>query len=224
MSENETTRRLPTLEKRPVPEDAGGGAAEGSEPAAGDGHEIGGGGKAGRFWAGRRGPAALVALLLLAGTGLLLYDLASVRGGRTGMAWRRSLIEELETTRLDELVVIAGAVVAALLGLWLIVLAVTPGQRKVLPMRGDTPDVRAGLERGAAELVLRDRAMEVSGVQTVRVDVGRRKAKVRARSHFRPQDEVRDDLHAALVDGLRELGLARPLSLDVRVRRPAGKG
>ncbi len=82
-------------------------------------------------------------------------------------------------------------------------------------------DVRAGLDRAAASLVLRDRAMEVAGVQSVRVDVGRRRVKARAQSHFRDVDEVRGDLDAALSDGIRQLGLVRQPGLSVHVRRPA---
>lgn len=224
MSDDESTRRMPTLEKEPQQETGGEGEGwEQSESAAAY-DSSGGGGHAGRFWSGRRVPAALVALVLLAGTGVLVYDLAAVRSGRQAMGWRRTLAEELATTRLDSTAVIAGAAVAAVLGLWLILLAVTPGQRSVLPMRRGSPDVRAGLERGAAALVLRDRAMEVSGVQSVRIDVGRRKVRARALAHFRDLDEVRGDLDTALEDGVRELGLARRLGLKVRVRRPARKG
>ncbi|NEE31491.1 hypothetical protein G3M53_39385, partial [Streptomyces sp. SID7982] len=85
-------------------------------------------------------------------------------------------------------------------------------------------DVRAALDRTAAALVLRDRAVEVSGVQSVRVRMGRRKAKVRALSHFRELDDVRTDLDAALENAVRELGLARPPALSVQVHRPAKKG
>jgi hypothetical protein len=104
------------------------------------------------------------------------------------------------------------------------VLAATPGLRDVLPMRRAHTDVRAGLHRGAAAMVLRDRAMEVSGVRSVRVRVGRRKVDVRAVSHFRELDDVRADLDATLADGIRGLGLARRPALSVHVARPGRKG
>ncbi|MBQ1161578.1 hypothetical protein KBZ21_26380, partial [Streptomyces sp. A73] len=62
-------------------------------PPGTDGGPGPGEGKAGRFWSVRRAPAGIVALLLFAGTGILLYDVASVRAGRPGMAWRRSLTD-----------------------------------------------------------------------------------------------------------------------------------
>ncbi|MFD4238487.1 DUF6286 domain-containing protein [Streptomyces sp. NPDC058542] len=179
---------------------------------------------AGRFWSARRVPAALLALVLLGGAGLLLYDIAAVRAGHPAMRWRRSLADGLAEQRLDDVAVLIGAGVAALIGLWLILLALTPGLRDLLPMRRDRAEVRAGLDRTAAALVLRDRSVEVSGVQSVRVRMGRRKAKVRALSHFRELDDVRTDLDAVLEKALRELGLARPPALSVEVHRPAKKG
>jgi len=217
----DSTRRLPVMEKT-----AGGGpgrSAPSEEDAllpTLDGAEDG----SGRFWSARRIPAAVLALLLLAATGLLLYDVAAVRADRRGMAWRRSLTRELAERPLDDIWVLVGAGVAAALGLWLFVLAVTPGLRDVLPMRSPHPDVRAGLHRNAVAMVLRDRATEVSGVQSVQVRAGRRKARVRAVSHFRELDDVRADLDAVLADGVRGLGLARRPVLSVRVARPGRKG
>ncbi|MFJ3583680.1 DUF6286 domain-containing protein [Streptomyces sp. NPDC090127] len=180
--------------------------------------------RARRFWAVRRIPAGLTALILLGGTGLLLYDVAAVRAGRTAMSWRRELADELATRPLDNTWVLAGASLAALIGLWLLILACTPGLRSVLPMRRDHTDLRAGLDRDAAALTLRDRAMEVSGVQSVRVRMRRRKVAVRAVSHFRELDAVRADVRSVLATGIDDLGLARPPELKVRVGRPPTKG
>jgi hypothetical protein len=178
-----------------------------------------------RFWSARRIPAALVALLAAAAVGLLLYDVISVRAGRSAMRWRRRLAEELAARPLDDVWMIVGAAVAMALGLWLFLLAVTPGLRRLLPMRQPagipgTGEVRAGLDRRAAALVLRDRAVQVPGVQSARVAVGRRKVKARARAHFRDLDEVRADLDATLGEAVTFLGLARQPKLTVRVRRP----
>ncbi|OKI08203.1 hypothetical protein A6A06_33565 [Streptomyces sp. CB02923] len=225
------TRRLPTLDKTAgATADAPGAGPTGAAPPDGQTGpadtgqppcEETGGGRAHRFWAARRVPSALVALVVLGAAGLLLYDVAAVRADRPAMAWRKRLASELASRHLDDVWVLTGAAVAVALGLWLLVLALTPGLRGVLPMRRTSADVRGGLDRAAAALVLRDRAVEVPGVQSVRVAVGRRRAKARAVSHFRELDEVRRDLDTALGDGLRQLGLARRLTLSVRVRRSA---
>ncbi|MBM7054346.1 MULTISPECIES: DUF6286 domain-containing protein [Streptomyces] len=220
---NGSTRRMPTVDRSdedpstPAPD----AAADAREPVPtlekGDG-------RAGRFWSARRVPAALLALVVLGAAGLLLYDIAAVRADHPAMQWRRSLADGLAEHRLDDVPVLIGAGVAAAIGLWLLLLALTPGLRDLLPMRRDRADVRAGLDRTAAALVLRDRAVEVSGVQSVRVRMGRRKAKVRALSHFRELDDVRTDLDAVLEKAVAELGLAKPPALSVQVHRPAKKG
>jgi len=183
-----------------------------------------GGGRAGRFWSARRVPAALLALVLLGAAGLLLYDIAAVRAGHPAMQWRRSLADGLAERPLDDVAVLVGAGVAAAIGLWLLLLALTPGLRDLLPMRRDRAGVRAGLDRTAAAMVLRDRAVEVPGVQSVRVRMGWKKAKVRAMSHFRELDDVKNDVNAVLASAVRELGLAKPPGLSVQVHRPAKKG
>lgn len=222
------TRPMPSLEKgtgtavRATGSTAvdGAGLEQDSSAAAYTPLPGGQGGRAARFWSTRRLPAALLALILLGGTALLLYDVVAVRLDRPGMAWRRVLADELATRPLDDVWLRVGAAVAAVLGLWLLVSALTPGMRGLLPMRRESPHVRAALERSAAALVLRDRAMEVSGVRSVRVKVGRRRVRARAECHFRDLDEVRADLDSALEDGIRQLGVARRHRLAVRVRRP----
>ncbi|MEU5976649.1 DUF6286 domain-containing protein [Streptomyces sp. NPDC047315] len=182
-----------------------------------------GGGAARRFWSVRRVPTALVALVVLGGAGVLLYDVAAVRAGRPSMSWRRAAAQDLAGWRLDEPWVLAVAAAVTALGLCLVAMALTPGLRWLLPMRRDEPSVRAGLARDAAALVLRDRAMEVPGVQSVRVSMGRSKVAVRARSHFRELDDVRTDVDAALAAAIVDLGLAKPPALNVRVSRTPAK-
>ncbi|MGW5969175.1 DUF6286 domain-containing protein [Streptomyces sp. NPDC055186] len=177
-----------------------------------------------RFWSARKVPAGLLALLLLVIAVAFLYDIAAVRADRPAMSWRRELARQLAERPLDDVWVLLGAGIAAALGLWLLLLALTPGLRALLPMRRTHPDVRAGLDRDAAATALRDRAMEIAGVQTARVRVTRRRADVRAVSHFRELDEVRADLEAVLAEAIGGLGLSRPPALSVRVRRPGRKG
>lgn len=180
--------------------------------------------RAKRFWSGRRVPSVLAAAVALGLSGLFLYDIAAVRADRKAMAWRKTLADELATRHLDDVWIVLGAAVAAALGLWLIVLALTPGERGVLPMARRGPQgVRAGLDRHAAELVLRDRAMEVAGVRWARVTVSRRRVTVRATSHFRDIDDVRGDLTSGLEGAVSQLGLARRPSLRLHVERAEKK-
>ncbi|RCH69821.1 hypothetical protein DT019_08085 [Streptomyces sp. SDr-06] len=221
-----STQRLPVIEQSADPAGASGldqsASAADYDPvpvlAEGDG------GRAGRFWSVCRVPAGLLAAVVLAVSGLLLYDIAAVRAHRHAMRWRVRLADWLAGHPVDDVAVLAGAGAVALIGLWLIALALTPGLRSILPMRRESAAVRAGLDRAAAALVLRDRAMEVAGVQSARVRMGRTRVVVRALSHFRELDDVRADLDAALGAGIRELGLAGPPGLAVHVSRPVRKG
>ncbi|MGW5125647.1 DUF6286 domain-containing protein [Streptomyces sp. NPDC004069] len=215
----DTTQRLPVIGKDDAPGWPAAPDPDGSPPVL-DGAD----GRDGRFWSVRRVPAGTVALLLLIVAGAFLYDIAAVRAHRPGLRWRRELARQLAERPLDDTWVLVGAAVTAVLGLWLILLAATPGLRRLLPMRRTHPDVRAGLHRDAAALVLRDRAMEIAGVRSVRVRLRRRRADVRAVSHFRALEEVRADLETVLTEAVEGLGLARPPALSVHVARLGRKG
>ncbi|MGA5897422.1 DUF6286 domain-containing protein [Streptomyces venetus] len=216
------TQRLPILDtsENGAEPDRSAPESDTGQPSALDGE----GGRERRFWSARRIPAGIVALLLLGLFGLFLYDIVSVRAGRPEMYWRRELAHQLAERPLDDTWVLVGAGVAAVLGLWLLILAATPGLRDLFPMRRTHRDVRAGLHRDAAATALRDRAMEVAGVQSVRVRMRRTRADVRATSHFRELDDVRTDLDAVLTDAVGGLGLSRTPRHSVRVRRPGRKG
>ncbi|WP_199185632.1 DUF6286 domain-containing protein [Streptomyces carminius] len=214
-------------EERPAPDTSADTSATASPPdGPGGGAEGNGGGRAtGRLWSARRVPAAVLALILAVVAAVLLYEAVAASIDKSAAPWRREVTDELATRPLDDLWVIAGAVLTALLGLWLLVLALTPGLRGLLPMRGSGGGsggirVRAWLERSAAELVLRDRLLEVPGVRSARVRVGRHRISTRVRAHFRPLEEVRGDVDRTLEDGVRLLGLARRPRLSTRVRRP----
>lgn len=177
-----------------------------------------------RFWSARRIPAAIIAALLLAASVALLFDIASVRADQPAQQWRKTLADDLATRPLDSGWTIAGAAVAAVLGLWLVWLACSPGLRAILPMRPPSSgEVKVGLDRNAAEQLLRDAALQISGVGDARATVSRRKATVRVDVRFRDFDEVRDELDEALADSADSLGLDRPLRLTLDARGPGGR-
>jgi hypothetical protein len=174
-----------------------------------------------RFWSPRRLPAAVTAAVALIAAGALLYDIIAVRAGGSAATWRRRLADELATRPVDDVWVLIGAAVAAALGLWLVVLALTPGLRQLLPLRA--PDsscrVRAALDRDSAAMVLRDAAMRVPGVSRARVHVRRHRIKAQADARFRDPQEVERELSEVLREERDQLCLAHPPGLAVRVRR-----
>ncbi|MEU9143301.1 DUF6286 domain-containing protein [Streptomyces sp. NPDC048349] len=171
-----------------------------------------------RPWSARRIPAALTALLIAAAAGTLLFDVVRVRAGRPAAAWRTRLADELATRPLDDTWMRIGAAVLALLGLWLLVLALTPGLRHQWPLRTPDAHMRAVLDRDAAQLLLRDAAMRVPGVGAARFRIFRNHIRATADVRFRAAADVKADLLAALREELDRLALAHPPSLAVRVR------
>ncbi|MEV6766467.1 DUF6286 domain-containing protein [Streptomyces sp. NPDC051105] len=181
--------------------------------------EPGSGHRTHRPWSARRLPAALVAALVLAAAGAALVDVVAVRAGRPAAGWRRHLADELATRPVDDVWMLTGAAVAAAAGVWLIVLALTPGLRHWLPLRSPAPGLRAALDRDGAADLIRDAAMRVPGVRKARVRVRRHRVRARADVRFREPRQVKDDLTAVLGDECEQLALARPPRVVVRVRR-----
>ncbi|KOV58205.1 hypothetical protein ADK64_36700 [Streptomyces sp. MMG1121] len=150
-----------------------------------------------------------------------MVDVVAVRAGRPAAAWRRHLADELATRPVDDVWMLTGAAVAAAVGVWLMILAFTPGQRRWLPLRSPArcPRVRAFLDRDGAAVLLRDAAMRVPGIGSARVLVGRHRIRARADVRFRDPRQVKDDLTAVLAEERDRLALARPPRVVVRLRR-----
>ncbi|MGW1728009.1 DUF6286 domain-containing protein [Streptomyces sp. NPDC002306] len=175
--------------------------------------------RARRPWSARRLPSALVATLILLGAAVALFDVVAVRAGRNTAAWRRNLTAELATRPMNDIWMLTGAAVAALAGVWLIVLALTPGLRRWLPLRSPVPRLRAFLDRNGAASLLRDAAMRVPGVSRAHITVHRHHVSARADVRFGDPRQVREDLTAALDDESQRLALASPPRIAVALRR-----
>ncbi|WP_405442503.1 alkaline shock response membrane anchor protein AmaP [Streptomyces avidinii] len=171
-----------------------------------------------RPWSARRIPAALTALIIAVAAGTLLFDVIRVRAGQAAAGWRIRLADELAARSLDDPALQIGAAVIAVIGLWLIILALSPGLRHQLPLETPDAEMHAVLDREAAELKLRDAAMRVPGVSAAKVRFFQHRVKARADVRFRAPVDVKADLLVALQEALDRLALARPPSLDVRVR------
>lgn len=124
------------------------------------------------------GWAVLLGLLVTALGVLLLRDAAVLAGLLDGTAVTSSLVEKLRSVRPQAWYVPAG-VVLALLGLWVVVVAVRPRPRRDLAV-GDrslvwlTPSAVAGIARSAAS--------GVDGVVEARATATRRAVRVLART------------------------------------------
>lgn len=175
-----------------------------------------------RPWGARRTTAAIVAALTLLVAGALLFEAVWQRTGHAATTWFDHLTSGLATRPVDDVWVLTGAAITAAAGLTLLVLALTPGLRRRLPLRAPAdPDhtMRAVLDRRGAALLLRDAAMRVPGVGTAQIRMRRRRVLVRARARFREPDEVRDELAETIRRESRDrIAFARPPRVRVRVR------
>ncbi|MFF0744836.1 DUF6286 domain-containing Asp23/Gls24 family envelope stress response protein [Streptomyces sp. NPDC004111] len=176
--------------------------------------------RARRPWSPRRLPALVVAFAAAAGAAYLLSEAVARRTGHAVLPVlvRPDVLHRVATASLSDPAALVAGAVALGCGLWLLGAAVLPGLRNRLPMTVRTADTRAVLDRTAVGLLLRDGALAVPGVTSVRVRVGRRRAKVRARAGYGELDSVRKELTATMADVLDSLGLARPLRPRVRLR------
>lgn len=176
-----------------------------------------------RPWGPRRTPAAIAAGLVTLGAGALLFEAVWQRTDHAATAWFGGLTGGLAARPVDDVWVLTGAAIAAALGLLLLVVALTPGLRHRLPLRGPAGEhgrVRAVLDRAGAALLLRDAAMRVPGVGAARVRVRRRRVKVRAEARFGDLAEVRRDVTDVVRhEAYDRVALAREPRVKVRVRR-----
>ncbi|GAA2152213.1 hypothetical protein GCM10009760_48500 [Kitasatospora kazusensis] len=166
--------------------------------------------KAHRLRSPRTVGAVLLSTAVLLVAGGLLADVVAVRTGQRAKPWRADLAHQLATRHLDDPWIRLGAGVAVLLGLWLCLLAFTPGLRHWLPL--GRPG--AAIDRSGVAALLARRADEYPGVVSVKVRVRHNRTRVTIRGSADP---------ASLQRGLRAeldlIPLALPNRLDVRVRR-----
>lgn len=176
-----------------------------------------------RAWSTRGFVALVTAACIGAVAGTLLFFGIAARLERT-QEWAYDVLDWVQTHEWTEKWVWVGGVVAAVLGLWLLLLAWTPGRRHLLPLHPVGPDMTAYMTRGTAANLLRHTALLSTGVLDARVRVTRRKAVLRVDYHFRDPDELHDELEAALQERADALLLARVPRVDVRLQPASGRG
>ncbi|WP_460107106.1 DUF6286 domain-containing Asp23/Gls24 family envelope stress response protein [Streptomyces sp. YKOK-J1] len=208
----EVTALSPATDGGPAAAPGGGDAADTAPPAR----------TPRRLWSGRRLPAAGTAAVAALVCGALAADLVRVRGThRPAAAWRVSAVHWLSGHGPGDAPVVAAGALTALLGLWMAVLAVTPGLRRRATVRARAPRFVAVVDRSAVESLVRDAVTEVAGVGPVRVRVRRRRVTVRAGLLFGEHAGARAAVTAAAGGALASCGLRRSPRLRVRVAQEA---
>ncbi|MDW4910869.1 DUF6286 domain-containing protein [Streptomyces sp. ADMS] len=156
-----------------------------------------------RWWTRRRLPVALLSSVAALGCGALAFDLVKVHlGHRTAAAWRTSTVHWAAGHGPGDAAVVAVGGLTALLGVWMIVLALTPGRRRVSTVRTSAAHVDAAVDRSAVEALVRDAVGDVDGIGAVRVRLRRRRVTVRAGLAFGDRAHAHTAVTAAARDTL----------------------
>ncbi|MFC7185235.1 DUF6286 domain-containing protein, partial [Kitasatospora paranensis] len=157
---------------------------------------------------------AVVVTCVLVAAGAVLYDAVAARTGHPARQWRATLEQELADRQLQDLPVLIGAGIAAVVGIVLCWAAFAPGLRHWLPLRRPG----AVVHRDAVGTLVRTRAADLPGVERCKVRVRRHRAKAVITGSAEPAEVQR-----ALRAELARVPLAGAYRLDVRTRpgRPA---
>ncbi|MFF3756051.1 DUF6286 domain-containing protein [Streptomyces sp. NPDC002185] len=163
------------------------------------------------WWSARRVPTAV---LLLVGTAVAATVTADVLRVRVlhhhPAAWRLRAVDWLSGHGPGDPAVTAGSLVAVALGVWLLVLALTPGRRRQLALGTAASGVRGAVDRKAVAALVQDAVDEVNGLTGVRVRVGRRRVLVRARLAFGERGDALRHAVAAAEGAVERCRLRRP--------------
>lgn len=172
-----------------------------------------------RWWAQRRVPMAVATLAAATVCAAVTADVVRVHTTHhAAAAWRTHTVNRLaDHATADTSVTFAGAVLVTLLGAWLILLGVTPGRRRHLPVAVPAPGWIAAVDRSTVATLLRDTVADVPGTDTVAVRVRRRRARVRATLAFGDLPTAREQATAAARATLTDCHLGRTPTLRVTV-------
>ncbi|MBK3630207.1 Asp23/Gls24 family envelope stress response protein [Streptomyces sp. MBT49] len=171
-----------------------------------------------RRWSGRRVPVTLLTAAAAVGTGALALDLVRVHTAHQApAAWRTGAVHWLSGHGPGDPAVVVGGALLALAGVWMAVLALTPGRRRRSTLLAPAPRVEAAMDRSAVEALLRDAVGDVEGVTAVRVRASRRRAVVRAPLAFGDRATAHAAVTAAARDALTACRLRRTPRLRIVV-------
>ncbi|MCX4557591.1 DUF6286 domain-containing Asp23/Gls24 family envelope stress response protein [Streptomyces umbrinus] len=134
-----------------------------------------------RWWSQRRVPVAVLTSVAALGCGALALDVVQVHTAHLpAAAWRTSAVHWLTGHGPGDPAVLVAGGLTALVGIWMVVLALTPGRRHQSTVRTSAYHVDAAVDRSAVQVLVRDAVGDVEGIGAVRVRVRRRRVTVRA--------------------------------------------
>ncbi|WP_248964411.1 DUF6286 domain-containing protein [Sphaerisporangium perillae] len=164
-------------------------------------------------------PATLAALLLAAAAMVTMVGaVAMATRAQTHLptvAW----LAPLGRARWDDPAALTTAAVICVIGLAMLVAALTPGRARVIPLTSEDPQMVTGITRTGLRRHLTAVATAVDGVSRARVRLRRRGAQVTVATPLRDVGELPGEVGQAVEGRLEDLRPLRPIPVTVTVRR-----
>ncbi|MET7332838.1 DUF6286 domain-containing protein [Nonomuraea sp. NPDC005650] len=163
-------------------------------------------------------PGALVALTLATGLGATAAEIVSgLLGHPLGWVPVNDLVELAGKTTWPETSTAAVAAVGA--GTAMLLLAIVPGQSRLVPVETSDPRIVIGITRSGLRRTLRAAAQKVSGVDRARVRLRRRTIEVTVRTGTESSGTMLRQVGVAVGDRLAGVGTLGTGEVVVRLRR-----
>ena len=169
-------------------------------------------------------PATIVGLVVLAVCVLVVVAVVQSLLGRQPFVTLPQLLAVSGGQTWSSATTITVAIVVAVLGLILLVVALRPGTPTVLPLarltdHDGSPIADAGVRRKTLAKDLTTAVSTVSGVTSATVQTGRRAVTARITTASGDPSAVSDQVHERLTDRLAEIGPASSPRVRVQSRR-----
>ncbi|MFC4913094.1 DUF6286 domain-containing protein [Actinomadura gamaensis] len=120
-------------------------------------------------------------------------------------------------------VVLLVSAVVALLGLWFLLAGLLPGRPRVVPLRGDDPQLAMAVTNGGLRNTLAAAVDDVQDASDPRIGIGRHKIKVKVRCAAHEADMVKEQVKRSVENKLDDV---RPLTkykvaVKARTKKPS---
>lgn len=166
----------------------------------------------------RTGAAVVVAVLLLLLAGFAVWQAVLVQLGRPPFPLDAARISAwLNITPWSTPAIIAVGAVVALIGLWLIALALIPPRPTLFDLREEHPDVITRIRPADLRRALDGAARSVDGISGARTTLSRGRAVVEVTSPLGDPSALPEKVTAAVAEQLAALDPVHPLSPVVRL-------
>ncbi|MBF6210210.1 hypothetical protein IU433_00210 [Nocardia puris] len=150
-------------------------------------------------------PAALLALLLLAGcVAVGVWAGQRLAGTREYVSYDR-IATELHGITWNEVPVLIAGIAAVVVGLLLLAVAVLPGRALLLPL-AEEQGLRGGVTRSGLRTALQETATGMDGVRKARIKVKRKGVKVSAHTDRAQSEGMADAVCDLLTRRVQEIG------------------